>query len=57
MYAVVRTGGKRSRFPGDVVNVEKLLVEPGATVELTDVLMVSTTREPPSELPPSRAPP
>src|SRR5659263_731580 len=43
MYAVVRTGGKQLRVsPGDVVNVEKLLVEPGATVELTDVLMVST---------------
>jgi large subunit ribosomal protein L21 len=43
MYAVVRTGGKQLRVsPGDVVNVEKLPVEPGATVELTDVLMVST---------------
>ena len=43
MYAVVRTGGKQIRVsPGDVVNVEKLLVEPGSTVELTDVLMVST---------------
>jgi large subunit ribosomal protein L21 len=43
MYAVVRTGGKQLRVsPGDVVNVEKLSVEPGATVELTDVLMVST---------------
>jgi len=45
MYAVVRTGGKQLRVsPGDVVNVEKLPVEPGATVELTDVLMVSTDR-------------
>jgi len=35
--------GKQLRVsPGDVVNVEKLSVEPGATVELTDVLMVST---------------
>ncbi len=43
MYAVVRTGGKQLRVsPGDVVNVEKLSVDPGATVELTDVLMVST---------------
>ena len=45
MYAVVRTGGKQLRVsPGDVVNVEKLSVDPGATVELTDVLMVSTDR-------------
>ncbi|GAB4237208.1 MAG: 50S ribosomal protein L21 [Deltaproteobacteria bacterium] len=45
MYAVVRTGGKQIRVsPGDVVNVEKLPVEPGADVELTDVLMVSTDR-------------
>ncbi len=43
MYAVVRTGGKQLRVsPGDVVNVEKLPGEPGATVELTDVLLVST---------------
>jgi large subunit ribosomal protein L21 len=43
MYAVVRTGGKQLRVsPGDVIHVEKLLVEPGDTVELTDVLMVST---------------
>ena len=43
MYAVVRTGGKQLRVsPGDVVNVEKLPAEPGATVELTDVLLVST---------------
>jgi len=32
MYAVVRTGGSSSASPGDVVNVEKLSVEPGATV-------------------------
>jgi len=43
MYAVVRTGGKQLRVaPGDVVNVEKLPVEAGETVELTEVLMVST---------------
>ena len=43
MYAVVRTGGKQLRVsPGDVVHVEKLQVEPGETVELTEVLMVST---------------
>jgi large subunit ribosomal protein L21 len=43
MYAVVRSGGKQVRVsPGDIVNVEKLAVETGATVELTDVLLVSS---------------
>lgn len=43
MYAVVRSGGKQFRVsPGDVVSVEKLPVEVGATVELTDVLLVSS---------------
>lgn len=43
MYAVVRTGGKQLRVsPGDVVKVEKLPVEPGETVELSDVLLVSS---------------
>lgn len=43
MYAVVRSGGKQVRVsPGDIVNVEKLSVESGATVELTDVLLVSS---------------
>jgi large subunit ribosomal protein L21 len=43
MYALDRTGGKQLRVaPGDVINVEKLPVEAGATVELTDVLMVAT---------------
>jgi large subunit ribosomal protein L21 len=43
MYAVVRSGGKQLRVsPGDIVNVEKLPVEAGSTVELTDVLLVSS---------------
>ncbi len=43
MYAVVRTGGKQIRVsPGDIVNVEKLPVAPGDTVELSDVLLVSS---------------
>ncbi|MEK6778753.1 MAG: 50S ribosomal protein L21 [Candidatus Deferrimicrobiota bacterium] len=42
MYAVIRSGGKQYRVsPGDIVTVEKLEVEAGATVELTDVLLVS----------------
>ncbi len=43
MYAVIRSGGKQYRVsPGDIVNVEKLEVEAGVSVELTDVLLVST---------------
>ena len=41
-YAVVRTGGKQYTVSaGQVVEVEKLDVEPGSEIELTDVLMVS----------------
>lgn len=42
MYAVIKTGGKQYRVsPGDVVRVEKLPVEEGATVNLEEVLMIS----------------
>jgi large subunit ribosomal protein L21 len=41
MYAVIRTGGKQYRVTkNDVIQVEKLDVEPGSSVELSDVLMV-----------------
>ncbi len=41
MYAVFTTGGKQYRAAeGDVVRVEKLDVEKGATVEIDQVLMV-----------------
>ncbi len=41
-YAVVETGGKQYRVQaGDVVEVEKLAVEVGGTVELDEVLAVS----------------
>lgn len=41
MYAVVKTGGKQYKVTKDqVVLVEKLDVEKGKTVELSDVLMV-----------------
>ncbi|GAC1320198.1 MAG: 50S ribosomal protein L21 [Chloroflexota bacterium] len=41
-FAVIRTGGKQHRVePGQVIDVEKLPVEEGQTVELTDVLLVS----------------
>ena len=41
MFAVVKTGGKQYRVAADdIIAVEKLDAEPGAVVELTDVLMV-----------------
>ena len=42
MYAVIETGGKQYRVsPGQTVEVELLPAEPGATVTLERVLMVS----------------
>jgi large subunit ribosomal protein L21 len=42
MYAVIETGGKQYRVsPGQTVEVELLPAEPGATVTLDRVLMVS----------------
>lgn len=41
-YAVVRTGGKQYRVsPGDVIRVEALPAEAGATVEIAEVLLTS----------------
>jgi large subunit ribosomal protein L21 len=41
MFAVIRTGGKQYKVAqGDVIAVEKLTGEPGATIELGEVLMV-----------------
>ena len=41
-YAVFRTGGKQYRVrPRDVIDVEKLPVDPGALVEMGDVLAIS----------------
>jgi large subunit ribosomal protein L21 len=41
MFAVIRTGGKQYKVaPNDVIAVEKLDGEPGATLELGEVLMV-----------------
>jgi large subunit ribosomal protein L21 len=41
MFAVIRTGGKQYKVAkDDVIAVEKLAGEPGATVELGEVLMV-----------------
>ena len=41
MYAVFKTGGKQYRATtGDLITVEKIEAEKGATVELDQVLMV-----------------
>jgi large subunit ribosomal protein L21 len=41
MFAVIRTGGKQYTVAkDDVIAVEKLAGEPGATIELAEVLMV-----------------
>jgi large subunit ribosomal protein L21 len=41
MYAVIKTGGKQYRVAeNDVLEVEKLNGEAGATIEFTEVLMV-----------------
>ena len=41
MFAVIRTGGKQYKVAqGDVIAVEKLAGEPGATIEFAEVLMV-----------------
>jgi large subunit ribosomal protein L21 len=41
MFAVIRTGGKQYKVAeGDVIAVEKLIGEPGTTIELGEVLMV-----------------
>jgi large subunit ribosomal protein L21 len=41
-FAIVQTGGKQHRVePGQVIEVEKLPLEEGQTVELTEVLLVA----------------
>jgi large subunit ribosomal protein L21 len=41
MYAIVRAGGKQYRVePGATIDVEKMSLEAGASVELKDVLLV-----------------
>ncbi len=42
MYAIVETGGKQHRVsPGDTIDVERLSVEKGSTIELDRVLLVA----------------
>ena len=43
MFAVIRTGGKQYRVrENDVIKVERLAGEPGATIELDEVLLVDS---------------
>ena len=45
-YAIFKTGGKQYRVsPGDVIDVDKLAVEPGAEIELDQVLAFSKDGE------------
>lgn len=42
MYAVIKTGGKQYQVEeGDIIKVEKLDVEEGATIDFDEVLLVS----------------
>ena len=46
MFAVIRTGGKQYRVAkDDVITVERLAGEPGASLTLADVLMVGDGAE------------
>ena len=46
MFAVIRTGGKQYRVAkDDVISVEKLVAEPGAAVEFSEVLMIGEGAE------------
>ena len=47
MYAVIKTGGKQYRVaPQDIIEIEKLIGDTGATVEFAEVLMVGGEGEP-----------
>jgi len=47
MYAVIKTGGKQYRVAADdVLTVEKVAGDAGATVEFTEVLMLAGSGEP-----------
>ncbi len=42
MYAIVRTGGRQYRAePGKIIDVEKLAVEAGSTINLDEVLLIA----------------
>jgi len=49
MYAVIKTGGKQYRVTsGDVITVEKLLGEPGDTIEVGQVIMLGEAGQAPT---------
>ena len=51
MYAVIETGGKQYRVqPGDIIEVEKLQGDVGASVELNRVLFLSHGTEENAEI-------
>ena len=46
MFAVIRTGGKQYKVAkDDIISVEKLAAEPGAAIELAEVLMIGEGTE------------
>jgi large subunit ribosomal protein L21 len=46
MFAVIRTGGKQYKVAkDDVISVERLVAEPGAAIELGEVLMIGEGAE------------
>lgn len=58
MFAVIKTGGKQYKVaPNDVLEIEKLDLEAGATVTFDEVLMVSGEAGFPSVRPSWPAPP
>jgi large subunit ribosomal protein L21 len=47
MYAVIKTGGKQYRVTAeDVLTIEKVAGDAGASVEFTDVLMLAGSGDP-----------
>lgn len=49
MYAVIKTGGKQYRVTsGDVIVVEKMLGEPGDTIEVGEVVMLGEPGQTPT---------
>ncbi len=42
MYAIIKTGGKQYKVSqGDILNVDKLSLDPKETVEFTDVIAIN----------------
>jgi large subunit ribosomal protein L21 len=42
MYAIVRTGGRQFRAePGKMIDVDRMAIEPGTSIDLNEVLLVA----------------